>query len=98
MKGGGRMENNSISVALFTHKNTISGEICFEENDLSVLSIQGEESVNKRDFDKIFECLQDVDTKYLQAESWYSFTVIRERDGNNFYFDLIETELLINND
>ena len=98
MKGGGRMENNSISVALFTHKNTITGEVCFEENDLSVLSIHGEESVNKRDFDKIFECLQDVDTKYLQADSWYSFTVIRKGEDNDFYFPLIKTELLISND
>lgn len=97
-----QMENEMIYVEIYTHSSVIDGSISFEEFDLGVSSIGVNETLVKKDFDKLWESVNEIETKDLKAEEWYLFGFKRnwEDDGSGSYnqcwFELVETFLIEN--
>lgn len=89
-----------IYIEIYTHSSIIDGSISFEENDLIVVSIGDNEILIKKDFDKLWESVNEIETKYLKAEEWYMLGFKRnwEDDGsgsyNQYWFELVETTLI----
>jgi hypothetical protein len=89
-----------IYIEIYTHSSVIDGSISFEENDLRVSSIGDNETLIKKDFDKLWESVNEIETKDLKPEEWYvlRFKRIWEDDGSGSYsqcwFELVETTLI----
>jgi hypothetical protein len=89
-----------IYVEIYTHSSVIDGSISFEEFDLRVASIGDNETLVKKDFDKLWESVNEIDTKDLKAEQWYMLGFKRnwEDDGggsyNQCWFELVEKTLI----
>lgn len=97
-----QMGKEMIYVEIYTHSSVIDGSISFEEFDLGVSSIGVNETLVKKDFDKLWESVNEIETKDLKAEEWYLFGFKRnwEDDGSGLYnqcwFELVETFLIEN--
>jgi hypothetical protein len=89
-----------IYIEIYTHSSVIDGSISFEEFDLRVASIVDNETLVKKDFDKLWESVNEIDTKDLKAEEWYMLGFKRnwEDDGSGSYnqcwFELVEKTLI----
>ena len=89
-----------IYVEIYTHSSVIDGSISFEKFDLRVSSIGVNETLVKKDFDKLWESVNEIETKDLKAEEWYLFGFKRnwEDDGSGSYnqcwFELVATSLI----
>ncbi len=89
-----------IYVEIYTHSSVVDGSISFEEFDLRVSSIGDNEVLIKKDFDKLLEAVNEIETKDLKAEEWYVLGFKRnwEDDGSGSYnqcwFELVETAML----
>jgi hypothetical protein len=92
--------NEMIYIEIYTHSSVIDGSISFEENDLRVASIGDNEVLIKKDFDKLWESVNEIETKELKAEEWYMLGFKRnwEDDGSGSYnqcwFELVETAMI----
>jgi hypothetical protein len=91
-----------IYIEIYTHRSVIDASISFEENDLRVASIRDNEVLIKKDFDKLWESVNELETKDLKAEEWYMLVFKRnwEDDGSGSYnqcwFELVETSIIEN--
>ena len=91
-----------IYVEVYTHSSVIDGSISFEESDLRVSSIRDNETLVKEDFDKLWESVNEIETKDLKSEEWYLLGFKRnwEDDGsgshNQCWFELVEKTLIEN--
>lgn len=91
-----------IYVEVYTHSSVIDGSISFEESDLRVSSIRDNETLVKKDFDKLWESVNEIETKDLKSEEWYLLGFKRnwEDDGsgshNQCWFELVEETLIEN--
>ena len=91
-----------IYVEVYTHSSVIDGSISFEESDLRVSSIRDNETLVKKDFDKLWESVNEIETKDLKSEEWYLLGFKRnwEDDGsgshNQCWFELVEKTLIEN--
>ena len=91
-----------IYVEVYTHSSVIDGSISFEESDLRVSSIRDNETLVKKDFDKLWESVNEIETKDLKSEEWYLLGFKRnwEDDGNGSHnqcwFELVEKTLIEN--
>lgn len=91
-----------IYVEVYTHSSVIDGSISFEESDLRVASIRDNETLVKKDFDKLWESVNEIETKDLKSEEWYLLGFKRnwEDDGsgshNQCWFELVEKNLIEN--
>ena len=89
-----------IYIEIYTHSSVIDGSISFEENDLRVSSICDNETLIKKDFDKLWKSVNEIETKDLKAEEWYTLGFKRnwEDDGSGSYnqcwFELVETDMI----
>ena len=89
-----------IYVEIYTHVSVKDGPIYFEENDLRISSIGDNEILIKNDFDKLWESINEIETKYLKSDEWYMLSFKRrwEDDGSGSYsqcwFELVETRLI----
>lgn len=89
-----------IYVEIYIHSSVINGSISFEESDLRVTSIGKNETLVKKDFDKLLESVNEIETKDLKVEEWYllGFKKKWEDDGsgayNQFWFELVEKSLI----
>lgn len=89
-----------IYIEIYTHSSVIDGSISFEESDLRVSSIGDNETLVKNDFDKLWESVNEIETKDLKAEEWYLLGFKRnwEDDGsgsfNQCWFELVEKSLI----
>lgn len=94
------IKTDMIYVEIYTHRSVNDGSISFEEFDFRVASIGDNESLVKKDFDKFWESVNEIDTKDLKAEEWYMLGLKRnwEDDGSGSYnqcwFEIIETSLI----
>ena len=91
-----------IYVEVYTHSSVNDGSISFEESDLRVSSIIDNETLVKKDFDKLWESVNEIETKDLKSEEWYLLGFKRnwEDDGsgshNQCWFELVEKTLIEN--
>ena len=91
-----------IYVEVYTHSSVIDVSISFEESDLRVSSIRDNETLVKKDFDKLWESVNEIETKDLKSEEWYLLGFKRnwEDDGsgshNQCWFELVEKTLIEN--
>ena len=91
-----------IYVEVYTHSSVIDGSISFEESDLRVSSIRDNETLVKKDFDKLWESVNEIETKDLKSEEWYLLGFKRnwEDDGsgshNQCWFELVQKTLIEN--
>lgn len=89
-----------IYIKIFTHSSVIDGSIHFEENDFRVHLISENDVLIKTDFDKLWESVNEIETKDLKADEWYSLGFERkwEDDGSGSYnqcwFELVEITLI----
>ena len=89
-----------IYVEIYTHGSVIDGSIFLEEFDFRFASIENNETLVKKDFDKLWESVNEIDTKELKAEKWYMLGFKRnwEDDGsgsyNQYWFEHVETSLI----
>lgn len=89
-----------IYVEIYTHSSVTDGSISFEEFDLRVSSIGENETLVKKDFDKLWESVNEIETKYLKAEEWYLLGFKRNWEDdcsgsfNQCWFELVETSLV----
>lgn len=89
-----------IYVEIYTHSSIIDGSISFEEFDFRVSSIGENETLVKKDFDKLWESVNEIESKDLKAEEWYLLGFKRnwEDDGssscNQCWFELVEKTLI----
>lgn len=85
-----------IYVLIYTHSSVIDDSISFEEFDLMVSSIGDNETLDKKDFDRLWESVNEIETKYLKAERWYLLGFKRnwEDDGSgSCWFELVSLQL-----
>lgn len=94
--------NEMIYIEIYTHSSVIDGLISFEEFDLKVSLIGEMETLVKKDFDKLWESVNEIETKDLKSEEWYLLGFKRnwEDDGSGsfsqYWFELVETALIEN--